>query len=98
MPAKHLRTPGWAAKNWNDAGPAPPKPMLCSTSGWPPWFVRSEVGRAGSGWKVRGAASDAKISGGGGGGGGGGGRAWLWWGGGAGAPRMLVTESTRGVA
>src|SRR6267143_824994 len=53
MPAKQLLKPRLALKNWNDAGLAPPRPMLGSTSGWPPWFVTWTVSKAESAKKAR---------------------------------------------
>src|SRR5258706_51958 len=53
MPLKQLLKPRLALKNPNDAGLAPPKPMLCSTSAWPPWFVTWIVSKAESGRKAR---------------------------------------------
>src|SRR5438270_12851 len=53
MPLKQLLKPRLALKNPNDAGLDPPKPMLCSTSGWTPWFVTWIVSKAESGRNVR---------------------------------------------
>src|SRR5438132_8640378 len=79
MPLKQLLKPRLALKNPNDAGLDPPKPMLCSTSGWTPWFVTWIVSKAESGRKVREGPAFVAMTGGGGGGGGGGGRITSSW-------------------
>src|SRR5438477_334180 len=67
MPLKQLLKPRLATKNPNDAGLAPPKPMLCSTSVWPPWFVTWIVSKGESGRKAREVPALVAMIGGGGG-------------------------------
>src|SRR5712664_1186292 len=101
MPLKQLLKPRLALKNPNDAGLAPPKPMLCSTSAWPPWFVTWIVSKAESGRKVREGPELVAMTGGGGGGGGGGGSitsSWMSISGFAGSFDRMTSSALEGAA